>query len=359
MFGATLTLRTIGLTLLLLACGGLSGLLAKALHLPMPFMLGSLASSGLAIAFFQDGALRDYSFPMRFRTLCIGLIGVMIGTQVKPELLDVAGDMLLTLAMLAVFVMLAHGGNYLIYRRLGGFDRATAYYSGTPGGLMESLVMGERAGADPAQLTVQQFLRIILVVTLVPAALSLWVGHPVGSAAGFGGSAAEPVTPLALVLIVIAAAAGLALGQVIRLPAAQITGPLLLSGALTATGLVDLHLPFWLIAGAQVVVGVSLGMRFSGISLTMLRRSLGLSVTSVLFMLLLGAGFATVLAHVTGVPFLLLMISYSPGGVTEMSVVALSLAANPALVSLHHVVRILFTVGFMSLAERHVNLSEG
>jgi len=40
-----------------------------------------------------------------------------------------------------------------------------------------------------------------------------------------------------------------------------------------------------------------------------------------------------------------------------MSVIALSLAANPALVSLHHVVRILFTVVFMGLAERRLDLS--
>ena len=39
-----------------------------------------------------------------------------------------------------------------------------------------------------------------------------------------------------------------------------------------------------------------------------------------------------------------------------MSVIALGLAMNPALVSLHHVVRILLTVGFMSLAEKGMKL---
>ncbi|MBV6637831.1 MAG: AbrB family transcriptional regulator, partial [Mameliella sp.] len=44
--------------------------------------------------------------------------------------------------------------------------------------------------------------------------------------------------------------------------------------------------------------------------------------------------------------------SFSPGGVAEMSIVALSLAANPALVSLHHVARILMTVVELSVAAR-------
>ena len=146
--GTTLTLRMIALTTLLLALGGAGGLVAQALHLPMPFMLGSLAVAALAVGLFQHGQLRDYRFPMRFRTFFIGLIGVMIGTQVRPELISEAGDLVLTLSALAVFVALAHGGNFLIFRRLGGYSRATAYYAGTPGGLMESLVMGERAGAD-------------------------------------------------------------------------------------------------------------------------------------------------------------------------------------------------------------------
>lgn len=357
--GTTLTLRMIALTTLLLALGGAGGLVAQALHLPMPFMLGSLAVAALAVGLFQHGQLRDYRFPMRFRTFFIGLIGVMIGTQVRPELISEAGDLVLTLSALAVFVVLSHGGNFLIFRRLGGYSRATAYYAGTPGGLMESLVMGERAGADLPLLTAQQFLRIIIVITVIPTGMSLWFGHPVGSAAGFGPDARQPVTPEALALIALAAAAGLGLARVVRLPAGQITGPLLLSAALTLSGVVDLHLPFWLIAVAQVVVGVSLGLRFSGMNAAMLRRSVWLSVVSVSWMLTLGAGFATVLGWATGLPFLQLLISYAPGGVTEMSVIALSLAVNPAMVSLHHVVRILFTVGFMGLAEKRVNMEAG
>ncbi|WP_252737768.1 AbrB family transcriptional regulator [Citreicella sp. C3M06] len=345
------------ITAALLALGGVCGLAATALHLPMPFMLGSLGGAGAAVALGATSVLRDYRFPERFRTLFIGLIGVMIGTQVQPELLNDIGDFTLTLSALAGFVLLAHAGNYLIFHKLGGYRRATAFYAGMPGGLMESLVMGERAGADLPVLTAQQFLRIILVITLLPTGLSLWVGHPVGSAAG-AAIVSEPVALMTLPLIVLAALAGLWLGQKLRLPAAQITGPLILAAGLTLSGGVDLHLPFWLIATAQVVIGVSLGLRFTGMTLAMLRRSLGLSLVSVSWMLMLGAAFALVLGQVTGLPFLQLLLAYAPGGVTEMSVIALSLAANPALVSLHHVVRILLTVGFMGLADGRLNLRE-
>jgi uncharacterized membrane protein AbrB (regulator of aidB expression) len=47
-----------------------------------------------------------------------------------------------------------------------------------------------------------------------------------------------------------------------------------------------------------------------------------------------------------------MLISFAPGGVTEMALVALSLQANPALVTLHHVWRILVTVIGLSVTAR-------
>ena len=66
----------------------------------------------------------------------------------------------------------------------------------------------------------------------------------------------------------------------------------------------------------------------------------------------LGIGFSVALHAITGIEFLHLMISFAPGGVAEMSIIALSLAANPALVSLHHIIRILLTVVEMGLLTR-------
>jgi membrane AbrB-like protein len=154
-------------------------------------------------------------------------------------------------------------------------------------------------------------------------------------------------------LIAAAAWAGLMLARVIHLPASQIIGPLILSAALTLTGWVDLHLPFWLIALAQTVIGVSLGMRFRGVTARMLGRTIGLSCLSVGYMLGLGAILSVLLWQMTGLDLIQALLSFAPGGVTEMSLIALSLSAGPALVSLHHVLRILMTVGVLAvLAKR-------
>jgi len=78
----------------------------------------------------------------------------------------------------------------------------------------------------------------------------------------------------------------------------------------------------------------------------------------------LGLAFAAALARLTGAPADALFVSFAPGGVTEMAIVALSLSANPALVTLHHVLRILLTVlalrpGLRLIGQRPAGLDKG
>jgi len=194
-------------------------------------------------------------------------------------------------------------------------------------------------------------LRIIMVLTLLPAGLSLWIGTPVGSAAGVT-LARESVSLQALVYVICAGAVGLGLGFALRLPAKQLTGPMAVAAGLSLAGTYSMDIPQWLVDTAQVVVGTALGMRFKGLSRGMIWRAAWLTLICVGGMLSLSVGFALLLMQVKNQPFDVLLISFAPGGVTEMSLVALSLSANPAYVTLHHVFRILITVLGLGLGAR-------
>lgn len=338
-------------TVTALALGAGGGGLAAWAHLPMPYLLGSLATTGAVVALADDRFPAGYRFPQRFRLIFIAVIGVMIGAQVDRGLLGQAPSMLVSLSGVVVFVLAAHALNYRLLTRLGGYDRATAYYGSAPGGLIESIALGEAAGADVRVLTLLQFLRIVTVLTLAPVALSVWHGGPVGSAAGL--SLARGAAGWADVATVVAVGlAGLALGFWLKLPAAQLTGPLLVAAVLSATGLVPLAAPGWLIAAAQVVLGVSLGLRFVGVNRQLLGKAVGLSLVTVSAMVVLGAALAAGVRALTGLPFDVLMISYAPGGLTEMGLIAVSLAANPAFVTLHHLFRITLTVVELGVVRR-------
>ena len=245
-------------------------------------MLGSLLmSAGFAIRFHHR--LPDsYVFPMRFRLVFMVLIGVMVGAKVTPDIVTVLPRMGLSLLGLILFVLAAQLINYQIFHRLGELDRATAFYAGSPGGLLEAMAMGEAAGANMAQLSLLQFLRVIAVIMIVPLGLSLYSGAALGSAGGQSlASTGASLTQLPLALLV--GLIGYGVGRAIRLPAGQLTGPLLAAALYSVTTGGDLGLPDWVINLCQVVIGASLGMRFVGVNLRDLSRATALSLMSVTF----------------------------------------------------------------------------
>ena len=132
-------------TLLLLALSSLSGLLARSLGLPLPFMIGPLILTGIIATALPERLPEGYKFPPGLRIVFISVIGLMIGAQVTAELLAAAPRLMLSFAALTLFTVTAHAFNYTVFRRIGGYDRATAFYAATPGGLYESIALGEEA----------------------------------------------------------------------------------------------------------------------------------------------------------------------------------------------------------------------
>lgn len=342
----------IAFTTLLVILGAGGGWILSRLGAPLPYMLGSLLTSAIAVIVFQRRFPEAYDFPQRFRMLFVGVIGVLIGAQLTPEVAALLPRMLVSVPAMALFVLAAHGFNYAVFRRLGGFDPATSYYAGSPGGLIESIAFGEEAGADVRLLTLMQFLRIIVVVTLVPVGMSIWEGYPVGSAAGLTFAPGESGGWADVGLVAVLAVAGVALGLRLHLPAGQLLGPLVLAGALALSGLATVSAPPWVLALAQVVLGTGLGLRFTGMTRAMFVKGMALSLVSVGGMMAIGVALSVAVHRASGLATDMLVVSFAPGGVVEMSLIALSIAANPAFVTLHHLVRIFLTVGELALVRR-------
>ncbi|OUS21932.1 aminopeptidase [Litorivita pollutaquae] len=340
-------------TPMLIALGASGGFAAKWIGLPLPFMLGSMLTVALLATFKGNWIPEGFKFPENFRAGFIALIGLMIGAQVTPELFKQIPTMAVSLAMITLFVGLAQAVNYVIFRKIGRYDPATAFFCGSPGGLIEAITLGEEAGADIRALILQQFLRIIMVVSLLPVGLSLYHGTPVGSSGG--ATMARGATDLAhLVPLIAIAIAGVFLGRRLHLPAGQLTGPLVLGALLSLSGIYAVDLPQWLVNLAQIIVGTSLGTRFAGIGHRMLAKGLVLALLSSGAMMAMGAAMAAAIVPLTGENFEVLLISFAPGGVTEMALVALSLSANPAYVTLHHLYRITLTVVMLGTAAKRM-----
>ncbi|MGB0504661.1 MAG: AbrB family transcriptional regulator [Pikeienuella sp.] len=333
--------------LVLTIIGLIGGGVALYLGAPMPFLLGGLALSAcLTIAIYAQTG-REVWYPQPLRRSFVAVIGVMIGASFSPAFMDVLLTLWLSMSVMLLFVVTAHALNYQILRRFGGYDRVTALFGGMPGGLVEAVTMGEAAGGDAKTLSVQHFARIVIVVVTVPLLFFLWSGQTVGSAAGQS-LAVEGYGLADLGFVAVIAFVGLWLGPRIRLPAGHLMGPLLLSAIVHASGVYSLNSPVWLLSAAQLVVGVGLGALFAGATGRQLLRAFGFAAVMVSAMLMIAMGFALTLSQWTGLPIDALFISFAPGGVTEMGLIALSLGVSPVVVAAHHLVRIIMTVSVVN-----------
>jgi uncharacterized protein len=133
-----------------------------------------------------------------------------------------------------------------------------------------------------------------------------------------------------------------------------ITGPVILSTIVHGAGLTEAQPPDWLISVGQLVIGVGLAMRFRGMSRRLLVQGIGLGAGTVSLMLAIGAALAWGLSLTGEHPFQVLLMCYAPGGVVEMGLIALSLGVSPVMVTLHHIIRIGFTVIAVPLVGRRI-----
>lgn len=333
---------------------GLAGALPASLAgLPMPYLVGALATVGLYSVWRTATGGVEAGFPLSPRRLFVALIGVMIGASFSVELMQNLLGIWPSLMVMIAFIAAALGGGYVLFRYIGGYDPVTAIFASMPGGLIEAVALGEEAGADVRLLALQHFVRVIMVVIAVPILYLIWSGNAVGSAGGqsfqSGGWTLLDVTELVLL-----AAAGMWLGPRLRLPASHLVGPLLLSAALHGSGLLHLSSPAWLLNLAQLVVGTGLGTSFAGARSRDLGRAFGLGLVYVAGVLAVGYGIATSLSPVMPFDFDTLFVSFAPGGVTEMGLIALSLGISPVVVTAHHVFRIAVTVLVAAAASRRL-----
>lgn len=338
--------------LLTLTLGAIGGSIAQALHLPLGYLLGSLVVTGVLAGADIKPLGRRITLPPPLRMCFVPVIGVAIGGAFTPAVASQALGWLPSLLALCVFVPVAHAVAFQIFRR-GGLDPKTAFFGAVPGGLIESVQLGEEAGADVALLTVLQFLRLIGTIVAVP--LIFWgaTGQAVGSASGVQmvGSNA-PLGPIDITILLAAGGAGVVIGRWLRLPGWIITGPILLSAAVHALGLVEGVPPGWLIAVTQIVVGTGLGARFAGAKPQVLRRGATLAAINGVVALAIALGFALGLQTILDESVAAIFLAFAPGGLAEMSLIALSLDMSVIYVTAHHVARIVLAVGLAKAGSR-------
>ncbi|MDA9009052.1 AbrB family transcriptional regulator [Alphaproteobacteria bacterium] len=319
--------------------GAIGGAIAFWIRMPLAWMLGSM----LAVTTASMMGAKVF-IPSWFRSLNIGVIGVMLGATFSPEL---AGYLLKWwpsyLGLLISIVVTAYCCFFYL-KTIAGLDPVTAFYSAMPGGLSEMVLGGGEEGGNTVAISVIHATRIFIIVMLIPFSYSFLTGQSIDRSVQMGG----PLFDFALydgAILLLCLAGGMLLAKWIRIPSSRLIGPMLMSAIVHFVGFTDARPPNEVVAMAQIVVGTAIGARFSGTKTSEVFRYVKFSAGSTLVMAVIASLMAfLVLSLGVGASYFNILLGLVPGGLAEMSLIALSLNLEVPFVSSHHIVRIFLVV---------------
>ena len=313
--------------------GAAAGYACALLHTPIPWMLGPL----FAVAALRVGGAR-LDAPMASRYAGQWIIGTSLGLYFTPFVVRHVVDLWWLLLLGAAFAIAQGYVAGVALARLARCDKTTGIFASVPGGASEMTILGERFGGRMDRIAAAQSLRILIVVAVVPAAITAAGFH--GSDAYVQGAKTFDAGGFAL-LMALTFAASLAF-QRIRAPNAFVLGSLAVAIPLTALSIDLSMMPAVVSNAGQCALGCALGSRFQPDFLRGAHRFVFAVVVTVLLSIVLSAAFAVGIAWLSGQSAPSLVLGTAPGGMAEMSITAKVLQLGVPLVTAFHVTRLVF-----------------
>ena len=318
------------------------------LQTPIPWMIGPLLASSLVSVL---GAPTASWNPLRNAGQWV--IGAALGLYFTPAVGALVVGLWWAIALgIAWALALGLGFGAWLRRvhagRLPGVTPqqlfGTTYFAGSIGGASEMTLIAERHGARTDLVAAAHSLRVLLVTVTIPFAMQAWGVSGLDLALP---AAREVHTPGLLLLGLLTAACGWGMQRLGRANP-WFMGSLLLTMVITLAGLTLSALPGWLTAGAQLVIGVSLGVRFTPAFVHTAPRWLGSVALASGVMMGLCAAFGWGLSWLTGLHPATMVLGTAPGGIAEMSITAKVLQLGVPMVTAFQVCRL---VAVLVLAE--------
>ena len=152
--------------------GTVGGFVFALLKLPLPWMLGAMVFVTVAAVTGVPVLL-----PFILRQSMVVFIGVLLGSQFTPELLNQIGSWLISVIAMLFYGIIAM---YLVLsylKKFGNYDPITAYFSAAPGGLNDMTIIGGEMGGDDRIIALTQASRVLLVVMTIPFLFRIFGGY--------------------------------------------------------------------------------------------------------------------------------------------------------------------------------------
>jgi len=319
------------------------------LGFPAPYLMGSLFGvwiSGGLVTRLQPhlGVARWFHKPV-----VLGL-GVLIGATFNQAVLEQAEKWSLTLVTMVgtTFVVTVIG--YLFLRRFRGYEPRLAILCSVPGGQAEAIAMAREMVDRDYVVALFHLVRVVIVFITTPLLLRLIEGQDAVDQSNVALQTMPSIFDLPvmdIIIFILLGVVGMLIARRLRIPMPFLIGPVGLSTLFHLMGWADLPRVNEFVILAQLAIGGAVGARLAKVPF---RELLGyLTDACASTAVILGAYLLAtmVIVKVTGISFLAAWLAFVPGGLYEVTLLALIFGFDVAFVAFHHTVRVMLI--FLSL----------
>lgn len=313
----------------------LIGTLGGALFAWFGFPAGWLSGSMIAVA-LAALAGRPMHMTAPLARVVFVAVGISLGAAVTPETLRGIATWPFSVILLVTATICVTFASAFYLRKVHRWDTLSALFGSMPGALSQVMVYANQNKSDLRGIAIVQTIRVVILTAFLPmtlAALGLLDPASAGPQRGFD----APLDELAILIVVCSAIA--ALLQWLRFPGGLIFGAMLVSALLHGSGFIHAVLPWWVVNTAMVALGAITGSRFANTGLRLLLQYLGAGLGSFAVAIAVVAAFAWAAISLMSLRIADVVVSYSPGALDAMMILALALHLDPIFVGAHHVAR--------------------
>lgn len=317
--------------LLAIVISAAGGGLAHVLGLPAGWLMGGALAVTLAAMLGVPVRM-----PSRLRDVVFVLIGLSMGASVAPDSLSLLASWPISIAALALELVIIVAATGWMLTRFFGLDAGTAYLSSFPGHLGFIMSIASTGVGNARQIVIIQVIRILMLTIAVPiGTLILPIDH-------FTPPAPEAfLSPLQLALLAVGCVAGGLIFMRLKVPAPMVLGPMAVATAAKLGGLYTEAMPSPLVAITFVLTGALIGTRFAGITraefVTAAKGGLIATAMTIGIVTLVAFG----VAQLVDMPFGQIWLGLSPGALEGMGALGIALGYDTAFIAAHHVIRLL------------------
>ena len=318
-----------------------SAIVAEYFDIPLAWFLGPMLITSLASLLGLK-----IKMPKLVLSSILILLGLYIGNYIDKSLFAQMHQWAWTSLIMLVYIILSVLIVSKYLQIFSNYDRKTSIFSAAPGALGPLMILAEDEKSDLSQVATSHLIRLIIIITVFPFIVNSFYNT---ESIEIAEKVLKNQNLNHLIILVVSSIIFIYIFDKLKIPAALLSGTLFASGFLQISEIATYQFSPNIIDYCLLILGASVGCRFADKTFGEIGRNAIHSFVATFMLVVLGLIAAFVASLIIDKNFFTLLLSYCPGGIYEVAVIAIFFDLDPEFVSFHHIIRLLMILFIVPL----------